>query len=81
MKLYDRIVLVCHKQTCPPLAIMLTQRVDVGRDECSRQDRISALYANFPSFMLNTYTVFVAIFSWAINTWNTEEDILRYLGD
>lgn len=54
--------------TWPPLANMLTQRVEVGREECSRQDRISALKANFPSFMLKTYTVLVAIFSWAINT-------------
>ena len=55
--------------TCPPLAIMLTQRVEVGREECSRQDRISALKANFPSFILKTYTVLVAIFPWAISTW------------
>jgi hypothetical protein len=48
---------------------MLTQRVEVGREECSRQDRISALKANFPSFILKTYTVLVAIFSWAISTW------------
>jgi hypothetical protein len=47
---------------------MLTQRVEVGREECSRQERISALKANFPSFMLKTYTVLVAIFSWAIKT-------------
>jgi hypothetical protein len=58
--------------TWPPLAIMLTQRVEVGREECSRQDRISALKANFPSFILKTYTVLVAIFSWAISTWKKQ---------
>jgi len=62
---------------CPPLAIMLTQRVEVGREECSRQDRISALKANFPSFILKTYTVLVAIFSWAISTFS-EPLIMKY---
>ena len=49
---------------------MLTQSVEVGLDECSKHDLISVLYAYFESFMLNTYTVLVAIFSWAIRTWN-----------
>jgi hypothetical protein len=53
---------------CPPLANMLTQRVEVGLDECSRQERISVLYAYLLSFIENTYTVLVAIFSWAIRT-------------
>jgi hypothetical protein len=47
---------------------MLTQRVEVGLDECSRQERISVLYAYLLSFIENTYTVLVAIFSWAIRT-------------
>lgn len=42
---------------------MLTQIVLVGRDEFSRQDRHSAVYAYFESFLANTYTVLVAIFS------------------
>lgn len=29
--------------TVPPLAIMLTHKVLVGREECSRQERISVL--------------------------------------
>ena len=48
---------------CPPLASMLTHSVDVGLDECSRHDLISVLYAYLLSFIENTYTVFVAIFS------------------
>lgn len=54
--------------TCPPLASMLTQMVLVGRDEFSRQDRHSPVYAYLESFFANTYTVFVAIFSCAIKT-------------
>lgn len=50
---------------------MLTQMVLVGLEEFSRQDLHSAVYAYFESFLANTYTVFVAIFSWAISTWKT----------
>lgn len=42
---------------------MLTQMVLVGLEEFSRQDLHSAVYAYFESFLANTYTVFVAIFS------------------
>lgn len=40
--------------TCPPRAIMLTQMVLVGRDEFSRQDRHSPVYAYFESFLAKT---------------------------
>lgn len=49
--------------TCPPLASMLTHIVLVGREEFSKQDRHSPVYAYLESFLANTYTVFVAIFS------------------
>jgi len=42
--------------TWPPRAIMLTHNVLAGRDECSKQERISVLYAYFESFWSNTYT-------------------------
>jgi len=46
----------CQHLTWPPRAIMFTQSVLAGRDECSRHDRISVLYAYFESFWSNTYT-------------------------
>ena len=45
------------QHTWPPRAIMFTHSVLAGRDECSRHDRISVLYAYFESFWSNTYTV------------------------
>jgi len=42
----------------------------VGRELFSRQLLISLVNAYLELFFLNTYTVFVAIFSWAIKTYD-----------
>jgi len=49
---------------------MLTHIELVGRELFSRQLLISLVNAYLELFFLNTYTVFVAIFSWAIKTYD-----------
>jgi hypothetical protein len=59
---------LCYETPC--IMQILTHNVDVGLDECSRHERISVLYAYLESFIAKTYTVLVAIFSWAIRTFS-----------
>ncbi len=46
-----------------PRAIIFSHNVNVGRELCSKQECIFALFAYLPSFILNTYLISISITS------------------